>query len=103
MSRIRVRLRSNWQFVTHPTHLFERWSKLVGGGIPYCPAIPLTAKRSTVLAGVPRSLDGLAIIKDCGIHTTASGRICYPVSSPFFRNRVLGIVVSHCKSSNLLK
>jgi hypothetical protein len=30
----------------------------VGRAIVTSPAIPLTAKRSTVLAGVPRSLDG---------------------------------------------
>jgi hypothetical protein len=43
-SNIRVRSQINCRFVTHPTHLFERWSKLVGGGIPHRPAIPLTAK-----------------------------------------------------------
>jgi hypothetical protein len=33
-------------------------SSLVGRAIVTSPAIPLTAKRSTVLAGVPRSSDG---------------------------------------------
>ncbi len=33
-------------------------SSLVGRAIVTSPAIPLTAKRGTVLAGVPRSLDG---------------------------------------------
>jgi RNA-directed DNA polymerase len=47
------------QFARRPPHfLFERWSKLVGGGTPRSPAIPLTAKCCRTLAGVPRARHG---------------------------------------------
>jgi hypothetical protein len=41
-----------------PISLDLKISSLVGRAIVTSPAIPLTAKRGTVLAGVPRSLDG---------------------------------------------
>ncbi len=41
-----------------PISLDLKISSLVGRAIVVSPAIPLTAKRITVLAGVPRSSDG---------------------------------------------
>lgn len=59
MSKIRLRSQSNCSSPhTRPISLDLKIPILVGRAIVTSPAIPLTAKRSTILAGVPRSLDG---------------------------------------------
>ncbi len=59
MSRIRLRSQIDCSSPhARPISLDLKISSLVGRAIVTSPAIPLTAKRSTVLAGVPRRLDG---------------------------------------------
>jgi hypothetical protein len=67
-----------WRFLTHPTQSVSGGQTLISfgeatpTGVGFLTALlsPVTAKRSTVLAGVPRSLDGYVRIYANHYHST---------------------------------